>query len=562
MPNTAANRDKMQSIETDIVIVGAGPAGLSAAIRLRQLAQQENRKLDVLVLEKGAEVGAHILSGAIFDPAPLDDLLPHWRNIDTPLKTRVNHEQFLYLGEAADLSIPSWIKPPLMNNRGHYIISLAALTRWLAEQAEALGVEIYPGQAATAPLYDENDRVTGVITGAKGVGRDGRRRRSFSPPLAVSARFTLIAEGARGTLANALISHFKLDAGRQPQKYALGLKELWELPADRHRPGLVQHMLGWPLDKATQGGGFVYHMADNLASVGFVVHLDYRNPYLSPYQEFQRFKTHPLLKESLERGRRIGYGARVLTVGGWQSVPQLAFPGGALLGCAAGLMNVPRLKGIHNAMRSGMLAAEAIHEALAENRTQQDPLPELDALEQRWRQGPIGRDLHPVRNVKPLWHRLGTLRGLLASGAEMWLNTLLPVLGHTLAHDEEDRLSLSPAAECTPPAYPAPDDQVSFDIPSSLQLANIRYNEDQPIHLKLFNAEVPIACNLPEFAEPARFYCPAGVYEIHEDEKGTPRFVINAQNCLHCKCCEIKDPWGNIAWTPPEGGDGPNYGAM
>lgn len=544
-------------LTTDVVIAGAGPAGLSAAIRLKQKARAQGRDIDVLVLEKGSEAGAHILSGAVFDPAPLNQLLPNWQQTGAPLACKVSKEEFYYLGENAELKIPNLLLPPMMRHRGHYVISLGELTRWLGEQAQALGVEIIPGQPATAPVFDRNDRLIGVRTGDQGRRKDGSRKPNFLPGLEIHARYTLIAEGARGTLAEQVIEKYNLRAGRDVQKYGLGIKELWEIDPARHSPGYILHTLGWPLDNGTAGGGFLYHFGENLVSVGFVTHLNYQNPYLSPFKEFQRFKTHPVIRETFKGGRRIGYGARALTTGGWQSVPKLVFPGGALIGCAAGFMNVPRIQGAHNAMASGIAAADAISEAITK-----DSNLLLDDYETGWRNGPIGRDLKPVRNVKPLWSRLGTLGTMVLGGLDLWLNRLLPVLRHTLHHDKEDRLSLKSIKVSSPIEYPRADGVLTFDRLSSVALANTHHAEDQPVHIKLFDPDVPITSNLIKYDEPAQRYCPAAVFEILEQEDGAPKFIINAQNCIHCKTCEIKDPWGNITWVPPEGGGGPNYGSM
>ena len=543
-----------ETMEFDVVIVGAGPAGLAAAIRLKQLAAENGSEISVVVLEKGSEVGAHILSGAVIDPIALDRLLPDWRDRDAPLQTPVSEDRFSYLFEKGGLSFPTFLMPPLMNNHGCYIGSLGNLCRWLAEQAEALGVEIYPGIAVTEAMLGPDGAVQGVITGDMGVARDGSHKDSYTPGIALTGKYTLLAEGARGSLTKQLIRRFELDANSEPQKFGIGLKELWEIPKEKHRPGLVQHTMGWPLDDRTGGGSFLYHFGENLVSVGFVVHLNYENPYLDPFKEFQRAKTHPKIKQHLEGGKRISYGARALTEGGWQSVPQLAFPGGALIGCAAGFMNVPRIKGSHNAMLSGMAAAEAAFEAIEAGRSRDV----LSAYPGSVRSGAIAKDLKKVRNVKPLWSRLGTRLGVLVGGIDMWLNTLFPFLSHTLGHGKADYASLERAAAAKPIDYPKPDGVTTFDILSSVFLSGTNHAENQPVHLRLTDPSIPIEKNLPEFAEPAQRYCPALVYEVVIESDQT-RFQINAQNCVHCKTCDVKDPAQNINWVPPEGGGGPNY---
>ncbi len=547
-----------ETMEFDVVIVGAGPAGLAAAIRLKQLAAEKDQDLNVVVLEKGAEVGAHILSGLVMDPIGLDKLIPDWREQDCPLQTKVTEDRFYYLSsESGSLGIPTFLNPPLMNNHHCYTGSLGALCKWLAEQAEALGVEVYPGIAVTGAIYGDNGEVKGVITGDMGVGRDGEKKDSYTPGIALTGKYTLLAEGARGSLSKEVISRFELNRESGPQKYGIGLKELWEIPAEKHKPGLVQHTMGWPLDDHTGGGTFLYHFGDNLVAVGFVMHLDYANPYLHPFKEFQRAKTHPAIKKHLEGGKRISYGARALTEGGLQAIPKLTFPGGALLGCAAGFMNVPRIKGSHNAMLSGMAAAESVFEAIGAERSHD----ELTAYEEKVRNGDIAKDLTPVRNVKPLWSRYGTRLGVMLGGLDMWANTLLPFLKHTLKHLKPDFATLKHADKAKPIEYPKPDNELTFDILSSVFLSGTNHAEDQPVHLKLGDPAIPIQDNLPEYAEPAQRYCPAQVYEVVE-EGGEKRFQINAQNCVHCKTCDIKDPAQNINWVPPEGGDGPTYANM
>jgi electron-transferring-flavoprotein dehydrogenase len=543
-----------ETMEFDVVIVGAGPAGLAASIRLKQLAAETGKDISVVVLEKGSQVGAHILSGAVIDPVALDRLLPDWREQESPLQTEVSEDRFYYLTEKGGIGFPSFLMPPLMSNHGCYIGSLGSLTRWLGEQAEALGVEIYPGISVTDAMFGPNGEVEGVITGDMGVARDGTHKDSYTPGIALTGKYTLLAEGARGSLTKQLIRRFSLDAESGPQKYGIGLKELWEVPKEKHRPGLVQHTMGWPLGDATGGGSFLYHFGENLVSVGFVVHLDYANPYLNPFKEFQRAKLHPRIAEHLQGGRRISYGARALTEGGIQAIPRLAFPGGALIGCAAGFMNVPRIKGSHNAMLSGMMAAEAAFAALGEGRSRDV----LDAYEGAVKESSMTAELRKVRNVKPLWSRLGTRLGVMLGGIDMWLNTIFPFLGHTLKHTKPDYASLQRAKSAKEIAYPKPDGVLSFDILSSVFLSGTNHAENQPVHLRLTDPSIPIAETLPEYAEPAQRYCPAQVYEV-VTEGETLRFQINAQNCVHCKTCDVKDPAQNITWVPPEGGDGPNY---
>ncbi|MEA3023938.1 MAG: electron-transferring-flavoprotein dehydrogenase [Alphaproteobacteria bacterium] len=542
-----------ESMEFDVVVVGAGPAGLAAAIRLKQLSPD----ISVVVVEKGSEVGAHILSGAVIDPVGLDQLLPDWRHEDTPIKTKVADDRFYMLGAGGALRLPNFLMPPLMSNHGNFIVSLGEVCRWLGRKAEAAGVEIYPGFAAAEVLFGASGEVVGVATGDMGVGRDGKPKDSFTRGMELRAKYTLFAEGARGSLSKALIARYRLDDGRQPPKFGIGLKELWQVAPDRHRPGLVQHSFGWPLDNSTGGGSFLYHYDDNLVSVGFVVHLNYDNPYLAPFEEFQRFKTHPLVRDTFAGGKRIGYGARAITEGGYQSVPKLAFPGGALIGCAAGFVNVPRIKGSHNAMLSGMLAAEHVAQALAGGRRND----ELADYEAAWRTSPVGHDLWKVRNAKPLWSRFGTMLGIGLGGLDMWTNTLGFSLFGTLRHAKRDAETLKPAAQCQPIAYPRPDGKLTFDRLSSVFLSNTNHEEDQPVHLRVADMALQKASEHDVFAGPSARYCPAGVYEWVE-EGGQPRFVINAQNCVHCKTCDIKDPNQNITWVTPEGGGGPNYPNM
>ena len=559
MSETQQGAPGRESMEFDVVIVGAGPAGLAAAIRLKQLACEKDAELSVTVLEKGSEVGAHILSGAVIDPAALDRLIPDWREQGAPLNTEVKQDHFLVLGPAGALRLPNFMMPPLMSNHGNYIASLGNVCRWLAERAEELGVEIYPGFAAAEVIYNEDGSVKGVATGDMGIGRDGNPKDSHEPGIELHGKYTFIAEGVRGSLAKRLIGKFGLDEGREPQKFGIGLKELWEIDPARHRPGLVQHSFGWPLGWSTGGGSFLYHFDENLVSVGFVIHLNYKNPYLSPFDEFQRFKTHPAVRDTFEGGKRIAYGARAITEGGYQSVPKLSFPGGCLLGCSAGFVNVPRIKGSHNAMATGMLAAEAAFEAIAEGRSGD----ELSAYQAAYESSEVASDLRRVRNVKPLWSRLGTIGGVMIGGVDMWMNNLGIGLPFTLGHGKPDYACLETASRHRPIDYPKPDGAISFDRLSSVFLSATNHEEDQPVHLRLSDPDVPVRDNLPDYAEPAQRYCPAGVYEIvTEDDGAAPRFQINAQNCVHCKTCDIKDPAQNINWTVPEGGGGPNYPNM
>jgi electron-transferring-flavoprotein dehydrogenase len=545
-----------ESMEYDVVVVGAGPAGLAAAIHLKQI----NPDLSVVLLEKGSEVGAHILSGAVIDPIGLDRLLPEWRNEETPIKTPVTDDRFLWLGAAGSVRLPNFMMPPLMSNHGNFVVSLGSVCRWLATKAEALGVEIYPGFAAAEILTDEKGSVIGVATGDMGVTKSGEPGASYQRGMALFGKYVLIAEGARGSLAKLLIQRFGLADGRDPGKFGIGLKELWEVDPSRHKPGLVQHTFGWPLDMRTGGGSFLYHFDQNLVSVGFVLHLNYRNPWLSPFEEFQRFKTHPAIRDTFEGGRRISYGARAITEGGWQSVPKLVFPGGALIGCAAGFVNLPRIKGSHNAMLSGMLAASHVAAALADGRAHDT----LETYETAWRMSDIGVDLKRVRNVKPLWSRFGTFGGVALGGVDMWTNQLLGFSPFgTLRHGKPDSATLKPASECAPIAYPKPDGVLTFDRLSSVFLSNTNHEEDQPVHLRVADPVVQKASEHDLYGGPSARYCPAGVYEWIEGESGgtggAPRFVINAQNCVHCKTCDIKDPNENITWVPPQGGEGPVY---
>ncbi|MDX5360670.1 MAG: electron transfer flavoprotein-ubiquinone oxidoreductase [Alphaproteobacteria bacterium] len=553
----AVERDAM---DYDVVIVGAGPAGLSAAIRLKQLAAEAETELSVCVLEKGAEVGAHILSGAVVDPVALNELIPDWKEKGAPLNTPVTDDRFYMLGVEGAVRIPNFVMPPLMSNHGNYAVSLGNVCRWLAEQAEALGVEIYPGFAASDLVYREDGSVKGVVAGVMGIARDGSHKGDYQPGMELNGKYVMVAEGVRGSLAKRLISEFNLSDGRDPQKFGIGLKELWEVKPDNHRQGQVTHTMGWPLGTKTGGGSFMYHLEDNLVSIGFVVHLNYENPYLSPYQEFQRFKHHPLIEPVLEGGRRIAYGARAITEGGFQSVPKLAFPGGVLIGCSAGFVNVPRIKGSHNAMKTGMLAAESAFAAIAEGREGDT----LETYEEAYRGSSVYKDLKKVRNVKPMWSKFGLVGGLALGGLDMWTNDIFGFsLFGTMKHGKPDHACLKPASEFKPIDYPKPDGVISFDRLTNVSFSGTNHEEDQPIHLQLKDPAIPVQKNLPVYAGPSQRYCPAGVYEFVKDEaSGEDRFVINAQNCVHCKTCDIKDPAQNINWATPEGGGGPTYPNM
>jgi electron-transferring-flavoprotein dehydrogenase len=544
-----------ESMEFDVVIVGAGPSGLSAAIRLKQL----NPELSIVVVEKGSEVGAHILSGAVIDPVSLDKLIPDWReDADCPLKTQVKDDRFYWLTTSGAIKLPNFIMPPLMHNHHCYIGSLGNVCRWLAPKAEALGVEIYPGFAATEVLFDDKGAVKGIATGDMGIAKDGTHKDSYTRGMELLGKYTLFAEGARGSLSKQLIAKFGLDANSQPPKFGIGLKEVWEIDPAKHHKGVIQHTFGWPLNDKTGGGSFLYHYDDNKVAVGFVVHLNYDDPYLSPFDEFQRFKTHPSIRGVFEGGKRLAYGARAITEGGYQSVPRITFPGGVLVGCAAGFVNVPRIKGVHNAMGTGMMAAEHVVAALAAGRAND----ELVDYENAWRSSAVGKDLFKVRNVKPLLSKFGTFLGVGLGGFDMWCNTLFGFsLFGTQSHAKPDRKTLDPAKQHQPITYPKPDGKISFDKLSSVFMSNTNHEEDQPAHLKVADMNLQKTSEHDVFAGPSNRYCPAGVYEWVE-EGAAPRFQINAQNCVHCKTCDVKDPNGNITWVPPEGGGGPNYEAM
>ena len=543
-------------MEYDVVIVGAGPSGLAAAIRLRQLAEEAGREISVCILEKGSEVGAHILSGAVLETRALDELLPNWKDLGAPINTPVIKDYFAYLSQNRSFRFP--IVPPTMQNHGNYIISLGNLCRWLAKQAEGLGVEIYPGFAATEVLYNESGDVCGVATGDMGVGRDGAPTENYQPGIELRAKQTLLAEGCRGSLTKKLFDRFQLRQNADPQTFGIGLKELWEVPPESHKAGTVMHTIGWPLDRNTYGGSFLYHLENNQIAVGFVVGLDYKNPHLDPFKEFQRFKEHPSIRPIFEDGKRISYGARALNEGGFQSIPKLTFPGGALIGCTAGFMNVPKIKGSHTAMKSGMLAAEGVFTLLAKSGSPSGKLEPMEyekSLKKSW----IWSELYRVRNIRPafrwgLWPALlyGIIDTYLFKGRTPW----------TYRHSP-DHEGLKRASNCKPINYPKPDGKISFDRLSSVFLSNTNHEENQPVHLKLEDPDAPIVINLPKYAAPEQRYCPAGVYEILcEDDGSNPRLQINAQNCVHCKTCDIKDPGQNIDWQPPEGGGGPNYPNM
>ena len=547
---TAIEREAM---EYDVVIVGAGPAGLSAAIRLKQL----DADLSVVVLEKGSEVGAHILSGAVLDPSGLNRLIPDWKEKGAPITVPVKEDKFYFLGEAGGIRLPNAAMPPLMNNHGNYIVSMGNVCRWMAEQAEELGVEIFPGMACSELVYGENGEVKGVVAGVFGLEADGSIGEGTEPGMELHGKYVFLSEGVRGSLSKEVMAKYDLSNGHCPQKFGIGMKEIWEIDPAKHKEGSVTHTMGWPLGSEAGGGSFIYHLDNNQVYVGFVVHLNYKNPHLYPYMEFQRFKHHPMVAELLKGGKRVAYGARAISEGGMQSIPQTAFPGGALLGCSAGLVNVPRIKGNHNAMHSGIEAAEAAYAAIQSGRSG-DTLDEYDA---RIRKGVIGKDLNKVRNVKPMWSKYGLLGGLALGGLDMWTNTLGFSLFGTMKHGKNDAASTEEAAKHKKIDYPKPDGVLSFDRLTNVSFSFTNHEESQPCHLKLADPSLPIAVNLPKFDEPAQRYCPAGVYEVIEGDDG-PKFQINFQNCVHCKTCDIKDPSQNITWVTPEGAGGPNYPNM
>ncbi|WP_200954032.1 electron transfer flavoprotein-ubiquinone oxidoreductase [Massilia sp. Root351] len=543
------------AMEYDVVIVGGGPAGLSAAIKIKQLAAEKGQEVSVVVLEKGGELGAHILSGAVMDPQALTELIPNWKELGAPLNTEVTEDRFLFLTDSKAYQAPNMLLPNCFQNHGNYVISLGNVVRWLGQQAEALGVEIFPGFAAAEVLYNDDGSVKGIATGNMGVKRDGEAGPDFQLGMELHGKYTLFAEGARGHLGKQLMARFDLNKGKDPQSYGIGIKELWEIDPAKHKPGLVIHTAGWPLDAKTYGGSFLYHLENNQVMVGYVVGLNYENPYLSPYEEFQRYKTHPAIRTFFEGGKRISYGARAITAGGLQSLPKLVFPGGALIGCDAGFLNMSRIKGSHAAIKTGMQAAQAAFDALAAGRQHDELAAYPTAFEQSW----LHEELHVARNVKP-WLSKGLYLGAIMTGIDQLI--LRGKAPWTLRHSHGDHECLKPAANFQPIAYPKPDGKLTFDRLSSVFISNTNHAEDQPIHLTLKNASVPVDVNLAKYAGPEARYCPAGVYEFVKTDEGQDRLQINAQNCVHCKTCDIKDPTQNIVWITPEGGGGPNYPNM